>query len=161
MKRITLLCILMMSVSALAQAQGQWSFKGTVTKMRMIDCSPQRSVMAAMSGMPQMVVNTCPEYTVVSDKVVYVVVGKHANEFIPLAENVDFQIRKNELVTLSDDEKSRSHFVIQQMTMRSEWDREEARREKEKDPAAKTTERSVSYETRNPALTSRTSAAVR
>jgi hypothetical protein len=81
-----------------------------------------------------------------SDKVVYVVEGRQKDAFIPLAENIVFLIRKNELVTFSDDEKNKSHFAIQQMTLRAEWDREEAR----KDLAAKMMERSVNYESRNP-----------
>ena len=80
------------------------------------------------------------------DKVVYVVVGRRSDEFIPLAENIDFLIRKNELVTFSDDEKNKSHFAIQAMTLRADWEREEARKEL----AAKMMERSVNYEVRNP-----------
>lgn len=89
---------------------------------------------------------SCPEYTIVGDKVVYVVVGRHAEEFMPLAENMDFLIRKNELVLFSEDEKARSRFTIQQMTLRGDWEREEARREAE----ARAMERSASYELRNP-----------
>jgi hypothetical protein len=146
MKRVTLVFIFVCSAAALLQAQGHWSFKGTVTRMRMTDCTTQRGFMAAMSGTPAQVAGTCPEYTVVSDKVVYVVVGRRAEEFIPLAENLEFLIRKNELVLFSDDEKAKSHFAIQQMTLRAEWDREEARKEL----ATRMMERSVSYETRNP-----------
>ena len=64
-----------------------------------------------------------------SDKVVYVVVGRHTEEFIPLAENMEFLIRKDELIILADDEKTKSRFVIQQMTLRADWDREQARKE--------------------------------
>jgi hypothetical protein len=146
MKRIALLFIVVFGVAALLQAQGHWSFKGTVIKMRMTDCTAQHSFMAAMSGTPAQALGNCPEYTVMSDKVVYVVVGRRAEEFIPLAENMEFLIRKNELVIFSDDEKAKSHFVIQQMTLRADWDREEARKEL----AARMMERSVNYETRNP-----------
>lgn len=146
MKRATLLFIFIFGAATLLQAQGQWSFKGTVIKMRMTGCLAQKSFMAAMSGVPVQTVSSCPEYTVMNDKVVYVVVGRRAEEFIPLAENIEFLIRKNELVTFSDDEKSRSHFVIQQMMLRGDWDREEARKEL----ATRMMERSVDYETRNP-----------
>ncbi len=145
MKRISLLFAFVLGAAAILQAQGNWSFKGTVVKMRMADCVMQRGFMATMSGVPAAGV-TCPEYTVVSDKVVYLVVGRSAEEFIPLAEDMDFLIRKNELVIFSDDEKTKSHFVIQQMTLRSDWDREEARKEL----AARMMERSVNYESRNP-----------
>jgi hypothetical protein len=88
----------------------------------------------------------CPEYTVMSDKVVYVVVGRRNGEFIPLAENRTFLIRKNELVIFSDDEKTKSRFAIQGMTLRADWEHEKERKELE----AKAMERSVNYEVRNP-----------
>jgi hypothetical protein len=157
MKRSSLLFVFMLSAVALLQAQGPWSFKGTVIKMRMSDCAAPHSFMAAMSGAPAQNVGTCPEYTVMSDKVVYVVVGRRAEEFIPLAENMVFLIRKNELVIFSDDEKTKSRFVILQMTMRADWDREEARKEL----SARMMERSVNYETRNPPRTTILSTNVR
>jgi len=134
------------SVVALMQAEGPWSFKGTVIKMRMTECTAQHGFMAAMSGVPAPPTVSCPEYTITGDKVVYVVEGRQKDAFMPLAENIEFLVRKNELVTFSDDEKNKSHFAIQQMTLRSEWEREEAREE----VAAKKMERSVTYETRNP-----------
>jgi hypothetical protein len=146
MKRIILLLIFVCSAIVLLEAQGHWSFKGTVIKMRMTDCTAQRGFMVAVSSAQPQTAGNCPEYTLVSDKVVYVVVGRRAEEFIPLAENMEFLIRKNELVLFSDDEKAKSRFAIQQMTLRADWDREEARKEL----AARMMERSVSYETRNP-----------
>jgi hypothetical protein len=151
MRRIAVVVILVMSAAAFSQAQGNWSFKGTVIKMRMAECTSQKGFMAAMSGTPGQGPSSCPEYTIVGDKVVYVVVGRHAEEFMPLAENMEFLIRKNELVLFSDDEKARSRFAIQQMTLRGDWEREEARKE----AAARVMERSANYELRNP--TSRTS----
>jgi hypothetical protein len=145
MKRITVLFLFVLSAAAFLQAQNHWSFKGTVTKMRMTDCTGQRGFIVAMAGAPAQGGATCPEFTVMSDKVVYVVAGRRGEEFIPLAENMEFLIRKNELVIFSDDEKAKSHFVIQQMTLRADWDREETRKEL----AAKMMERSVNYETRN------------
>lgn len=149
MKRVALLFVFLMSAAALLQAQGNWSFKGTVVKMRMTDCTV-RGFRATMSGVPAQAGATCPEYTVMNDKVVYVVVGRHPEEFIPLAENMEFLIRKNELVVFSDDEKTKSRFVIQQMMLRADWDREEERKELEE----KMMERSVNYESRNPPRTS-------
>jgi hypothetical protein len=55
--------------------------------------------------------------------------GHHSNQFIPLAENLEFAIAKNELVCFNDDEKGKSHFSIQRMVLREEWERELARRE--------------------------------
>jgi hypothetical protein len=157
MKRITLLFVFVLGAAAMLQAQGMWSFKGTVIKMRMADCVAQHSFLAAVSGVPAPVGASCPEYTVMGDKVVYVVVGRRAEEFIPLAENIDFLIRKNELVIFSDDEKTKSRFVIQQMTLRGDWEREQERKEME----ARMRERSVSYEVRNPPRASMVSASAR
>jgi hypothetical protein len=145
MRRITWLFFFALCAAAALQAQGGWSFKGTVTKMRMTDCTMQRGFKAALAGAPMTGIS-CPEYTVMSSKVVYVVVGRRTEEFIPLAEDMDFLIRKNEIVIFSEDEKSRSRFVIQQMTLREDWDREEQRKELE----ARVMERSVNYELRNP-----------
>ena len=160
MKRISWLFVFVLSAAALMQAQGNWTFKGTVTKMQMADCTMQQhGFMAAMSGAPAQAQapSNCPEYTVVSDKVVYVVVGRRAEEFIPLAENMDFQIHKNELVIATDDVKAQSHFVIRKMALRADWDREEARKELE----TQRMERSVNYETRNPPRTTMVSSNVR
>jgi DNA-binding transcriptional regulator WhiA len=70
---------------------------------------------------------------------------------------MEFLVRKNELILFSADEKAKSRFVIQQMTLRADWDRAEARRELE----AKMMERSVNYESRNPPRTSMASANAR
>ena len=65
----------------------------------------------------------CPEYTLVSSKVVYVIVGKSSKELIPLAETIDFRLQKDELAVRADDAKHESKFMIKEMVMRSEWDR--------------------------------------
>jgi hypothetical protein len=157
MKRMTVLIVLVLGAATLMQAQSRWSFRGTVIKMRMADCAAQHGFMVAMSGAPGPIGGTCPEYTIMSDKVVYVVVGRRAEAFIPLAENMDFLIRKNELVIFSDDEKTKSNFAIQSMTLRADWDKEEARKEL----AAKMMERSVNYEVRNPSRASMLSTSTR
>jgi hypothetical protein len=120
MKRVALLIIFLLSAAAFLQAQRQFSFRGTVTKMRMTSCVMQRGLMAAMSGTPGQTAGNCPEYTVVSNKVVYVVVGRRAEDFIPLAENIEFLIRKNELIVFPDDHTAKSRFVIEQMTLRTD-----------------------------------------
>lgn len=146
MKRITLLFIFALSATVALHAQAKWSFKGTVIKMRMTSCVMHGGFMATMSGAPAPAGVTCPEYTLMSDKVVYVVVGRRAEEFIPLAENMVFLIRGNELVLFSDDEKTKSRFTIQQMILRADWEREESRKE----VAARMAERSANYEARYP-----------
>jgi hypothetical protein len=120
MKRSFSLLMFVLFAAVFLHAQSQWSFRGTVIKMQMGNCVVKGFV-AAMSGTAAAAM-PCPEYTVLSDRVVYVVVGRHAEAFIPLAEDLDFIVRKNELVLFSDDEKAQSRFVIQQMTLRSEWE---------------------------------------
>lgn len=156
MKRITRLFIFVLCAAAFLQAESRWSFKGTVIKMRMRDCVLQGGFKAAMMGVAQTGVS-CPEYTVMSPKVVYVVVGRRSEEFIPLAEDMDFVIRKNEIVIVSTDEKTTSRFVIQQMTLRGDWERDEERKE----VAARAMERSVNYELRNPPRATTISASTR
>lgn len=131
MKRITLVFVLLLGATAILQAQGNRPFHGTVIRMRTVDCVPQVGFMATMSGVPVMAGTTCPEYTVMSDKIVYVVVALRSEQFIPLSENTNFLIRKNELLILSDDEKKKSRFVIQQMMLRADWERERTRKELE------------------------------
>jgi hypothetical protein len=110
----------------------------------------QRGFVGAMSGVAAATGITCPEYTVLSDRVVYVVVGLRREEFIPLAENMQFFIRRNELVINPEDPKTKSRFAIQRMALRADWDREVEREELE----AQMMERSVNYELRNPPRTS-------
>jgi len=97
---------------------------GTVVRMRMGDCLPERhgfiSVIGGQSA--QMAPEVCPEYTLVSDKVVFVIVGSSSNQIIPLADVVDFRFHKNELAMRFDDEKHETKFLIKEMVLRSEWD---------------------------------------
>ena len=64
----------------------------------------------------------CPEYTLVTDKVVFVIVGKSSNQLVPLAETIDFRFQKKELAVRVDDARHESKFAIKEMTLRSEWD---------------------------------------
>lgn len=128
MKRATLLFVFVLLILATVQAEEHWSFKGTVIKMRMGECIGH-GVLAALSGTPEQPAKNCPEYTVMTDKVVYVVVGRRSEEFMPLAEDMDFLVRKNELVIFTENEKASSHFTIQQMTLRQDWVREQAHKE--------------------------------
>lgn len=127
MTRNTFLASFILVMVSLMPAQVR-SFKGTVIRMQMAECPAQRGLMAALSGTSAGATTPCPEYTVVSDKVVYVITGHHADQFIPLAEEVDFLVKKNELVVLSDDEKSQTRFFVKAMALRSIWEREEEHR---------------------------------
>jgi len=97
---------------------------GTVVRMRMVDCLPvHHGFMVAMGGAPtQMSSEVCPEYTLVSDKVVFVIIRKSSNQLIPLADVVDFRFNKNELAMRIDDARRESKFNIKEMILRTDWE---------------------------------------
>ena len=95
---------------------------GTVVRMRMGDCAfAHHGFVAAMGGPAQLAAEVCPEYTLVSEKVVFVIVGKSSNQLIPLADVIDFRFHNNELAVRVDDAKHESKFNIKEMILRSEW----------------------------------------
>lgn len=98
--------------------------RGTVVRMRMGDCAfSRRGFMATMSGpSAPMIAEKCPEYTLVSDKTVFVIVGRSSNELIPLADVIDFRLHHGELAVRVDDAKHESKFAIKEMILRSDWD---------------------------------------
>ena len=96
---------------------------GIVIRMHMGDCVLAHHGFMNTFGPPQASAEEpCPEYTLVSDKVVFIIVGKSSKEFVPLAEVVDFRFQKNELSIRIDDERKESKFVIKEMTLRSQWE---------------------------------------
>jgi len=96
---------------------------GTVVRMRMGDCPSMRhGFMVAMGGPAQTAVDDCPVYTLVSDKVVFVIVGKFSSQLIPLADDVDFRFHNNELAVRVDDGGHENKFNIKEMILRPEWD---------------------------------------
>lgn len=97
---------------------------GTVVRMHMGQCMPERhGFMLAMSGAePQNAPEACPEYTLVSEKVVYVIVGRSTNQLVPLADEIDFRLQNAELAVRVDDAKHESKFAIREMILRSQWD---------------------------------------
>ena len=108
-------------------AQAAWAGvyqHGTVVRMRMVDCMPvHHGFMATMGGVPSQVTSdVCPEYTLVSDRVVFVSVGRSSNQLVPLADVVDFRFDKNELAMRVDDARHESKFSIKEMILRTEWD---------------------------------------
>lgn len=109
-------------------AQAGWAGvyqQGTVVRMRMVDCLPvHHGFMAAMGGGApgQVTVDVCPEYTLLSDRVVFVIVGKSSNQLVPLADIVDFRFSKNELAMRIDDARHETKFTIKEMILRTEWD---------------------------------------
>ena len=97
---------------------------GTVVRMRMTDCQPaHHGFMMAMSGpAAQMGPEICPEYTLVSDKVVFVIVGRSSDQLIPLADVIDFRLHNNEMAVRVDDARKENKFGIKEMILRTEWD---------------------------------------
>jgi hypothetical protein len=97
---------------------------GTVVRMRMGPCMAEHhSFMMAMSGGgPQNAPEICPEYTLLSDKVAYVIVGRSSNQLVPLADEIDFRLQNTEMAVRVDDAKRESKFAIKEMILRSQWD---------------------------------------
>ena len=124
MKRAFWLVFLFCSLPGLLAAQIGIYQHGTVVRMHMGECIPAgHGFMVAFGGPTPMAPEPCPEYTLVSDNVVFVIVGKLSNSLIPLAENIDFRFHKNELAVRVDDDKHEAKFAIKEMMVRSDWDR--------------------------------------
>ena len=115
--------VLLLAICAVSQQIGVYQ-QGTIVKMHMGECLPDHGFAAAFSGnsRPQ-ATEFCPEYTLVGDKVVYVIVGKPSRDVLPLAQEVDFRIRKNELALRVDDSRHETRFLVREMILRPEWDR--------------------------------------
>lgn len=113
---------------ALCCCQAAWAGvyqQGTVVRMRMVDCLPvHHGFISAMSGggAVPLTGELCPEYTLLSDKVVFVIVGRSSDQLVPLADEVDFRFNKNELALRIDDARRESKFTIKEMVLRTEWD---------------------------------------
>ena len=92
--------------------------------MRMSDCLPARHGFMAAFGAPAVPAapEVCPEYTLISEKVVFVIVGKSSDQLVPLADVIDFRLQHNELAVRVDDARHESKFSIKEMILRSEWD---------------------------------------
>ena len=121
------LCLMMLSVGCLpavaAEHLGVYEH-GTVVRMHSGDCAAaHHGFISAMGGVPMpTAAEACPEYTLVSVKVVFVIVGRSSNQLIPLADVIDFRLVKGELAVRVDDAKRESRFSIKEMVLRSEWD---------------------------------------
>jgi len=80
--------------------------------MHMADCGVTRHSFITNFGSPATpnVEEYCPEYTLLSDNVVYLIVGKSSSQLIPLAQSIDFRLQKSELAVRVDDAKRESKF---------------------------------------------------
>ena len=123
MKRTMFLAVLFCCSWASAAPLGIYQH-GTVIRMRMGDCALAHRGFISNFGPQQgpVLVENCPEYTLLSEKVVFVIVGKSSNQLVPLADIVDFRLAKNELAVRIDDARHESKFVIKEMILRSQWD---------------------------------------
>ena len=129
MKRVFSLVLLFCSFPLHLAAQVGIYQHGTVVRMHMGDCMIGRHGFMATFGGPSVPApqESCPEYTLVSDKVVFVIVGKSSNQLIPLAEVIDFRFRNGEVAVRVDDAPRESKFAIREMVLRPEWDRMQER----------------------------------
>jgi len=131
---IILLCVLPISLAAENRSHQQ----GTIVRMRMTDCiASQHPLMEALSGSNRGPSGElCTEYVLVTDKVVYVIVGKTSDQLVPLAEITRFHFQNNEVLIRVDDARRESHFHVKAMMLRPEWDRYEQIAEAEASAAA-------------------------
>lgn len=121
---LTLACTVAgVSIASAAPPIGAYQH-GTVVRMHMGDCTLTHRGFMNQFGPPQAaaVDEDCPEYTLVTDKVVYLIVGKSSNQLVPLAEVIDFRLQNKELAVRVDDARKESKFAIREMTLRSEWE---------------------------------------
>lgn len=115
--------LVFLTITSAAQQIGVYQH-GTIVRMHMGDCLPDHGIVAALSGnsRPQ-ALEVCPEYTLVGEKVVYVIVGKPSKNVLPLAQEVDFRLRKNEIALRVDDDNRETRFLVREMILRADWDR--------------------------------------
>jgi hypothetical protein len=125
MTKIFALCLMSAAFTALSAAQLGIYQHGSVVRMHMGDCILAHHGFAATFGGPAAATpqEFCPEYTLVSNDVVFLIVGKSSSQLIPLAETIDFRIQKNQLAVRVDDARHESKFTIKEMTVRAEWER--------------------------------------
>jgi hypothetical protein len=123
--RLTLLVAIVCGAMNLVWAAPVGAYQqGTVVRMHMGDCGLMHRGFMAQFGPPQAVASeeACPEYTLVTDKVVFLIVGKSSNQLVPLAEVIDFRLENRELAVRVDDARKEAKFAIKEMTLRSEWE---------------------------------------
>ena len=125
MKRLLLLVVSLCALSALLAAENRSREQGTIVRMRMGDCvAAQHPFMNALSGSNRGPSgDACPEYVLVTDKVVYVIVGKTSDQLVPLAETTRFHFQNNEVLIRLDDARRESRFHVKEMVLRQTWDR--------------------------------------
>jgi hypothetical protein len=126
MKRYLVLIVLLGMVPISLAAQNRGRDEGVIIRMRVTDCiAPHHVFMTAMAGPQASTGETCPEYVLLTERVVYVIVGKSADQLLPLAETTRFRFQSNEILIRIEDARRESHFHVKAMTLRPEWERNE------------------------------------
>jgi hypothetical protein len=114
----TLLLTLVLSCISVAFAAPIGAYRqGTVVRMHMGDCQLMHRGFMNQFGPPQQAAaeDSCPEYTLVTDKVVFVIVGKSSNQLVPLAESSISVLRTKNWQIRVDDARKESKFSIKEM----------------------------------------------
>ncbi|MGB8012802.1 MAG: hypothetical protein WCF68_14405 [Terriglobales bacterium] len=124
MKSTLLLTFVLSAIAAAFAAPIGAYQQGTVVRMHMGDCMLMHRGFMNQFGPPAAAATeeSCPEYTLITDKVVFVIVGKSSNQLVPLAEVIDFRFENKELAVRVDDARKESKFAIKEMTLRSQWE---------------------------------------
>jgi hypothetical protein len=127
MKRLLLLFASLCALSTALVAESRTREQGTIVRMRMADCvAAQHPFMNALSGSNRGPSgDVCPEYVLVTDKVVYVIVGRTSDQLVPLAETTRFHFQNNEVLIRLDDARRESRFHVKEMVLRETWDRQQ------------------------------------
>ncbi len=124
LRPLLLLCLVITLLPTAAPAERIGIYQqGTIVRMRMGACLPDHGIIAALAGnSPPNSPDICPEYTLVADKVVYVMVGKPSKDVLPLADTVAFRLHKNQIAVRVDDNKHEARFLVREMILRAEWE---------------------------------------
>ncbi|SRR6266536_5594925 len=133
MKHLLLLTVLFCISLPFLLAQTRTHQAGTIVRMRMAECvCPHHRLMAALSGEGKLATaGLCPQYVLVTDKVVYTIIGKETDELLPLADITRFRLQHNEMLIRIDDANRESRFYVLEMTLRQEWERQQLRAKEE------------------------------
>jgi hypothetical protein len=125
--------LMCLCLSTLLTAQTGGYKRGTVTRMHMGDCMLSHHGFISIAGGPgsTQAQESCPEYTLMTNDVVFVIVGRSSNQLIPLTETIEFRFHKNELDVRVDDAKREIKFAIKEMMVRQDWERRQRHIEEE------------------------------
>ena len=117
------ICTLLVFAFSLAlAAENRTQEQGTIVRMRMTDClGAHHALMDALSSRTPNA-EVCPEYVLLTSKVVYVVIGKASDLLLPLADETNFRFRNNEMLIRINDNGHEARFHVKEMLLRTDWD---------------------------------------